>query len=303
MTRSDRGNRPRPWRRLRNASWRAQLLSWIGVLLVLVVVLAIEAGTRGENAGNGARPSPTPGAPTPAPSSSSTTSTGPSSTLAPSSSTTTTATTLASESGPGSCHARGSGSTVLPDPNCTPGAVNSAVTQANIASTICRSGWTSTVRPPESYTNELKVEQMAAYGEPGTTGGYEEDHLVPLELGGSPTSTLNLWPEPGASPNEKDGVENAAHHAVCGGRMSLAAAQQAIATNWITFGQRLGLAISTSPTTSPPAISPTTSVPAASYRAGQFCPETMVGRTVNTATGPLTCEARADPSHPRWVHS
>lgn len=42
MTRSDRGNRPGPWRRLRNASWRAQLLSWIGVLLVLVVVLAIE---------------------------------------------------------------------------------------------------------------------------------------------------------------------------------------------------------------------------------------------------------------------
>ncbi len=35
----------------------------------------------------------------------------------------------------------------LPDPACTPGTVNPAVSQANIADTICKSGWTSTVRP------------------------------------------------------------------------------------------------------------------------------------------------------------
>lgn len=129
---------------------------------------------------------------------------------------------------------------MLPDPTCTPGAVYAGVTQANIDQTICTSGWTSTIRPPESYTEPLKYQQMAAYGEAGSAGGYEEDHLIPLELGGSPTSPQNLWPEPGATPNPKDAVENAANHAVCDGQLSLASARQAIASNWIAFGRQLG---------------------------------------------------------------
>jgi hypothetical protein len=85
----------------------------------------------------------------------------------------------------------------LPDPSCQPGATNPDVTQATIGSTICVSGRTSTVRPPTSYTNPLKVQQIAQYGYSDTsTADYEEDHLIPLELGGSPRSTLNLWPEP-----------------------------------------------------------------------------------------------------------
>src|SRR5689334_838052 len=43
-------------------------------------------------------------------------------------------------------------------------ALNPAVTQATIHATICVSGWTATVRPPSSYTSELKVEQLAAFG-------------------------------------------------------------------------------------------------------------------------------------------
>ncbi|MGW4529241.1 hypothetical protein [Amycolatopsis sp. NPDC004378] len=35
----------------------------------------------------------------------------------------------------------------LPDPACTPGALNPDVTQASIGSTICVSGWTATIRP------------------------------------------------------------------------------------------------------------------------------------------------------------
>jgi hypothetical protein len=130
---------------------------------------------------------------------------------------------------------------VLPDPSCTPGAVNPSVTQADIDRTICTAGWTATVRPPERYTEPLEFEQMAAYGNTGPVSGYEEDHLIPLELGGSPTSPQNLWPEPGAAPNPKDRVEDAANHAVCRGTMSLRAAQQAIATNWIALGQQLGV--------------------------------------------------------------
>lgn len=167
--------------------------------------------------------------------------------------------------GPGSCHASGSGLYVLPDPSCTPGATNPNVNQADIYQTICKSGWTSTVRPPVSYTEPLKYQQMAEYGEGGSAGNYEEDHLVPLELGGSPTSAQNLWPEPGASPNPKDSVENAANHAVCDGSMTLVAAQQAIAANWITFGQQLGVGTSSSGSSQPPAGAAATCTVTASY--------------------------------------
>ena len=49
---------------------------------------------------------------------------------------------------------------LLPNAALTPGATDPAVTQANIYSTICVSGWTATVRPPESYTENLKEEQL-----------------------------------------------------------------------------------------------------------------------------------------------
>jgi hypothetical protein len=75
---------------------------------------------------------------------------------------------------------------------------------------------------------------MVAYGFTGPPSNYEEDHLVPLELGGNPTDPNNLWPEPGASPNAKDGVENDLNRLVCNGQMPLATAQQRIATNWKT---------------------------------------------------------------------
>jgi hypothetical protein len=65
--------------------------------------------------------------------------------------------------------------------------------------------------------------------------------LVPLELGGSNDAT-NLWPEVGLPVgNPKDKVENALNHAVCDGRVSLAVAQQAIASNWLTAEKRLGI--------------------------------------------------------------
>lgn len=127
------------------------------------------------------------------------------------------------------CHLRGQ----LPDPVCTPGEINPIVAQGNIASTICVSGWTKTVRPPVTYTDRLKVEGIVAYGYTNTNPrDYEEDHLIPLELGGNPTDPRNLWPEPGASPNAKDRVENALHSLVCSGRVPLVQAQTVIATDW-----------------------------------------------------------------------
>lgn len=133
----------------------------------------------------------------------------------------------------------------LPDSSCTPGSYNPDVTQSTINSTICVSGWTSTVRPPTSYTNPLKVQGIADYGYSDTnTADYEEDHLVPLELGGAPRDPANLWPEPYyGSPTAytKDGVETKLKNAVCAGTITLSSARSAIKTNWTTALQATGI--------------------------------------------------------------
>jgi hypothetical protein len=111
------------------------------------------------------------------------------------------------------------------DPARTPGVLNSDVTQANIASTICVRGWTKTIRPPTSYTNELKVRQMREYGVGGQRSDFQEDHLISLELGGHPTDPRNLWPEPYPRAAEVDAIENELNGKVCSGELSLDAAQ------------------------------------------------------------------------------
>jgi hypothetical protein len=115
---------------------------------------------------------------------------------------------------------------VLASPVRTPGVLNPAVTQATIGATICRRGWTATVRPPTSYTNALKVQGMAAYGERGAPSAYQEDHLISLELGGDPTDPRNLWPEPYPRASDVDRIENDLNARVCAGTLSLADAQR-----------------------------------------------------------------------------
>ena len=132
----------------------------------------------------------------------------------------------------------------LPDRHLTPGAINPAVTQANIRATICRRGWTRTVRPLERYTEWLKYQQIREYGyRDRRARDYEEDHLIPLELGGAPTSPRNLWPEPhfvagGWGSYRKDRLENRLHWLVCRGRLRLSTAQRWIATDWIAAYRR-----------------------------------------------------------------
>lgn len=123
----------------------------------------------------------------------------------------------------------------MPDPATTPGTLNFAVTQDNIATTICRPGWTATVRPPLDYTERVKHQLFAASHLPGTIRDYELDHLVPLELGGAPSDPRNLWLEKwdgqwGA--HTKDRLENALHRAVCAGAITLGQAQTAIVFDW-----------------------------------------------------------------------
>ena len=127
----------------------------------------------------------------------------------------------------------------LPDPRCTPGANDRRVTQADIATTICRPGYTRTVRPPESVTEREKRLSMRAYGDAGSARRYEYDHLIPLELGGASNDARNLWPEPGKRPNPKDRLENRLREQVCDRTLSLATARREIARNWVAAYRRL----------------------------------------------------------------
>lgn len=141
----------------------------------------------------------------------------------------------------------------LPDPACTPGEANSAdVTQGTLSTTICRSGYTSSgqrsdgrsVRPPVSYTDAWKLQGIAAYRYADTNpADYEEDHLIPLELGGDGYTPANLWPEPRSGPHPasaKDAVENQLHSLVCSNAVGLVAAQRAIAIDWQTAVAAVG---------------------------------------------------------------
>lgn len=136
---------------------------------------------------------------------------------------------------------------VFPDPRCTPGMVDGAVSQATLSTTICRpGGYTSSVRPPESMTNAAKAVSMRSYSIGGPASAFEYDHFVPLALGGA-SDVRNLWPEPddpamtGFDRNAKDVVEVALWRAVCAGRTTLEEARAAIVANWSTARQRLGV--------------------------------------------------------------
>jgi hypothetical protein len=125
---------------------------------------------------------------------------------------------------------------VIQDVKVTPGALNTAVTQSNISTTVCKSGWTSTIRPTVTYTNKLKLDQLkttyASYTKIWgvSPAAYEEDHLISLQLGGDPKDPKNLWPEPysGMGARKKDVVETALKRLVCAGTLKLADAQKAI---------------------------------------------------------------------------
>jgi len=151
-----------------------------------------------------------------------------------------------SQPSPGSCHYTYIGRGPLPDPSCTPGAVSPQVTQADIGSTICRSGYASSIRPPESVTDAEKIASAAAYGYTGSFRTAEYDHLVPLELGGDPNDPANLWVEPNDLPsatstaNGKDLLEDRLNHLVCSRRVTLVVAQRAIAADWVAADRQYG---------------------------------------------------------------
>lgn len=158
--------------------------------------------------------------------------------------------TVQAQPAPGSCHYRYTAAKEpLPDPTCTPGALNPKVTQATIKTTICVPGYTSKIRPPASITGAEKSGSAKAYSYLGPLNDAEFDHYLPLSWGGDPNSPRNLWVEPpspnhrpGAGPNNpKDIIETKGLAAICSGKITLAAAQEAITTDWTTALAKLGI--------------------------------------------------------------
>lgn len=142
----------------------------------------------------------------------------------------------------GPCHERGTVPDELPDPRCTPGAVDPSVT----ATVLCSGSYrTSRYRPPAEATDRFKYDD--AYPAYGISAGTrtELDHLVSLELGGA-NDASNLWPEAPPSPNLKDKAEGQLHSWVCAvsgtaAQDRLIRAQQAIAADWLTAERVLGI--------------------------------------------------------------
>ena len=113
----------------------------------------------------------------------------------------------------------------MPNRAVTPGAIQSSDTAA-----ICTPGWAEAHREVSSATEDDVAREYGL----SSHYGYEIDHLIPLELGGS-NAVANLWPEPYRSPygaTQKDGLEDYLHDQVCQHGLPLATAQQEIAANW-----------------------------------------------------------------------
>jgi hypothetical protein len=115
----------------------------------------------------------------------------------------------------------------LPNASLTPGAVSPLT-----AVELCNG-----VRPSRLVTDAVRRQVLHAYGvEDVSPPAYELDALVTPELGGS-TDAANLWPQRYRSPvwnaRVKDELERLLPELVCSGRITLAQAQQEIASDWI----------------------------------------------------------------------
>ena len=117
-----------------------------------------------------------------------------------------------------------------------PGALFADVTQASISTTICKPGWTATVRPSTSFTKIVKLKFLREAGlDPDRATDYELDHFVPLALGGHPRSLNNLWVQRWDgewNARVKDRLERRMQVTVCEGRLTLRAAQTAVERDW-----------------------------------------------------------------------
>lgn len=131
------------------------------------------------------------------------------------------------------------------------------------AATVCTSGYATSIRPPSSYTDPLKRAQVTLggtftyQGQPArgyaypdhVLAHYEEDHVIPLSLGGQPRDPMNLYPEPlhataadggDAGAYTKDRYEGWVWRQVCSGALALHAAQARFRGDWYAHAEADG---------------------------------------------------------------
>lgn len=144
------------------------------------------------------------------------------------------------------CSLRNSNGFLLPDPNCTPGAVNPTLT----LDVLKDPKFTTKCVRDQATTAQEKYKTYKWYGiaKPANNTGQNQvcelDHLISLEIGGADTLD-NIWPQCGPSRvtlrkryfKRKDTVENYLAKQVRDGNMSLADAQKGIATDWTQYLQ------------------------------------------------------------------
>lgn len=112
--------------------------------------------------------------------------------------------------------------------------LNPKVTQATINKTICVSGWAKSIQPSQSYTQQLKRDQMAAEHLSGPPTSYQEDSRMPVSLGGSPTAMDNFSPEAFPHSDVKDKDDKGFPAKVCAHQWTLLQAQKAMVAKWLS---------------------------------------------------------------------
>jgi len=144
----------------------------------------------------------------------------------------------------GTCTPKTSRGFLIPDPKCSPGAVNPTVTLAILKT----KGFTTKCLRDQATTPTQKAQTYAWYKikkpahNAGKTQTCELDHIISLELGGADTLE-NIWPQCGPAGvaltkrffKQKDAVENFLAAEVRAGRISMADAQKGVAEDWTQF--------------------------------------------------------------------
>jgi hypothetical protein len=123
------------------------------------------------------------------------------------------------------------------DPGCAPGELDPAVTR-NTPQTVCSRAWVTAAsrrQPPPITLDKLLIE----YQLPGNPVTYALARVIPVEDGGSPTSTNNLYPLPlngFGGQQTRTAVANQLHDEICSHKITVTQAAQTLEGDWLSKG-------------------------------------------------------------------